>query len=106
YEREGGFDHVRALIIHSGGDSKRIPQYSALGKLFSPVPKMLDSGRRSTLFDELMEALAEVPRRMAKPGVLVCSGDVLLSFDPLQIEGFTQNAAALSMKEDAQTGSR
>lgn len=38
HEQEGGFQNLRVLVIHSGGDSKRVPQYSALGKLFSPVP--------------------------------------------------------------------
>ena len=33
----GGWAGKRVLVIHSGGDSKRVPQYSALGKLFSPV---------------------------------------------------------------------
>ena len=31
------FSGLRILVIHSGGDSKRVPQYSTLGKLFSPV---------------------------------------------------------------------
>lgn len=34
HEQEGSFDSLRVLVIHSGGDSKRVPQYSALGKLF------------------------------------------------------------------------
>ena len=38
HEQEETFDNLRVLVIHSGGDSKRVPQYSALGKLFSPVP--------------------------------------------------------------------
>lgn len=33
------FQDKRILIIHSGGDSKRIPQYSAFGKLFSRIPR-------------------------------------------------------------------
>ena len=45
------FRGKRILVIHSGGDSKRVPQYSACGKLFSPVPRELPDGRRSTLFD-------------------------------------------------------
>ena len=47
HEQEGSFDSLRVLVIHSGGDSKRVPQYSALGKLFSPVPHELPnwSGR-------------------------------------------------------------
>ena len=36
-----GFADKRILVIHSGGDSKRIPQYSVCGKLFSPVPRQL-----------------------------------------------------------------
>ena len=35
------FGGKRILVIHSGGDSKRVPQYSACGKLFSPVPRVL-----------------------------------------------------------------
>ena len=48
YEQEGDFQNLRILVIHSGGDSKRVPQYSALGKLFSPVPHELPNGRTST----------------------------------------------------------
>ena len=35
YKQEKTFEGFRILVIHSGGDSKRVPQYSALGKLFS-----------------------------------------------------------------------
>lgn len=30
----GDFHNKRILVIHSGGDSKRVPQYSVCGKLF------------------------------------------------------------------------
>ena len=36
-EGTGDFTGKKILVIHSGGDSKRVPQYSAMGKLFSPV---------------------------------------------------------------------
>ena len=78
------FDGKRILVIHSGGDSKRVPQYSACGKLFSPVPRILPNGRRSTLFDEFMIAMCGVAARM-NAGMLVCSGDVLLLFNQRQI---------------------
>ena len=64
------FEGKRILCIHSGGDSKRVPQYSALGKLFSPVPRELPNGKRSTLFDEFMIGMSGVPARM-KDGMLV-----------------------------------
>ena len=102
-QREASFDGLRILVIHSGGDSKRVPQYSALGKLFSPVPHELPNGRRSALFDEFMIAVASVPSRI-REGMLLLSGDVLLLFNPLQIDYSGQGAAVLSFKEDVQTG--
>ncbi len=98
-----GFDKLRILVIHSGGDSKRTPQYSALGKLFSPVPHELPDGRSSTLFDEFMIAMAGVPSRIQE-GMLLLSGDVLLLFNPLQIDYSGNGAAAISFKEDVETG--
>lgn len=85
YEQEGSFDGLRVLVIHSGGDSKRVPQYSALGKLFSPVPHQLPDGRSSTLFDEFMISMSSVPSRI-REGMVLLSGDVLLLFNPLQID--------------------
>jgi fucokinase len=38
------------------------------------------------------------------PGMLVCSGDVLLLFNPLQLNFHGKGATALSMKESADTG--
>lgn len=94
---------LRILVIHSGGDSKRVPQYSAIGKLFSPVPHELPNGRASTLFDEFMISLSSIPSRI-REGMLLLSGDVLLLFNPLQIDFSGNGAAAISFKEDVQTG--
>lgn len=76
------FKGKRILVIHSGGDSKRVPQYSAVGKLFSPVPRELPDGRNSTLFDELIIGMSGVPSRIQE-GMLVLSGDVLLASSPV-----------------------
>lgn len=102
-EKEKSFEGLKILLIHSGGDSRRIPQYSALGKLFSPVPHVLEDGRSSTLFDELIIMMSSVPGRI-KEGMLVCSGDVLPLFNPLLIEFNGQGATAISFKEDVETG--
>lgn len=102
-ETEDCFKNKRILVIHSGGDSKRVPQYSVCGKLFSPVPRELPNGRTSTLFDEFMIAMAGVAGRIPE-GMLVLSGDVLLLFNPLQIDAQFQGAAAISIKEDVETG--
>lgn len=100
---ENIFRNKRILVIHSGGDSKRVPQYSAIGKLFSPVPRELPDGRGSTLFDEFIIGMSGVPSRI-KEGMLVLSGDVLLLFNPLQIDAMFHGAAAISIKEHVEIG--
>ena len=102
-ERENPFKNRRILVIHSGGDSKRVPQYSAIGKLFSPVPRELPDGRSYTLFDEFIVGMSGVPSRIQE-GMLVLSGDVLLLFNPLQIDAQFDGAAAISIKEPVATG--
>lgn len=102
-EHEDTFTGKKILVIHSGGDSKRVPQYSACGKIFSPVPRLLPDGRRSTLFDEFIIGMTSVPSRI-QDGMLVCSGDVLLLFNPLQLDFYGDGAAALSIKENVNTG--
>ncbi len=102
-KKYGGFNNRRVAVIHSGGDGKRIPNYSAMGKLFSPVPRLLPGGRPSTLFDEIMISIAGIPSRI-KEGMLILSGDILLLFNPLQIDFCGHGAAALAFKESVKTG--
>ena len=90
------FSGLHILVIRSGGDSKRVPQYSALGKLLSPVPHELSNGRAATLFDEFMIAMSSVPARIRE--------GMLLLFNPLQIDCSGEGAAAISFKEDVETG--
>ena len=105
YEKEKTFHHLRILVIHSGGDSKRTPQYSALGKLFSPVPRVLPDGRSSTLFDEIIIAMSGVAPRI-KEGMLLLSGDALLLFNPLKINFALNEAGCITFKEKAEVGQR
>ncbi len=102
-ENTNDFSGLKILCIHSGGDSKRVPQYSVCGKLFSPVPRRFADARRSTLFDEFIIGLTGIPARISG-GLLVCSGDVLLLFNPLQFDFYRGGAAALSIKEPVSLG--
>lgn len=94
---------MRILILHSGGDSKRIPQYSACGKLFSPVPRCMPNGVRSTVFDELLVSVAGIPARIDS-GMLVLPGDTEVLFNPLQLDLQGCDAAGLSMKASVNEG--
>lgn len=94
---------LRILCIHSGGDSRRIPQYSVVGKLFSPVPRELPDGRPSTLFDELLITLSALAPRL-REGMLLLSGDALLLFNPLQLDPPGRGVSAISFKAPAALG--
>ena len=100
---EGTFSGLRILVIHSGGDSKRIPQYSALGKLFSPVPRVLPDGRSSTLFDEIIISMSSVATRIQE-GMVLLSGDVLLLFNPLKIDFSLSDVGCLTFKIQPEIG--
>ena len=93
----------RILVIHSGGDSKRIPQYSACGKLFAPVPRAVLGGYVSTLFDELLMSAINIPSRTGH-GMLILPSDTKLLFNAVQIDLLSCDAAGLSMKAPVSVG--
>ena len=68
----------RVLVCHSGGDAKRTPAYSAMGKAFVPMP----DGR--PMLDHIVEAMDKLPQT---PGVVVCCGDVVPRLDPARRHG-------------------
>src|SRR5271163_1384219 len=45
---------LRILIIHAGGDSRRLPAYSHCGKMFAPIPGGASAAPATTLFDRLV----------------------------------------------------
>jgi fucokinase len=96
---------LRVLLLHSGGESRRLPHCSAFGKVFARVPHELPDGRPSTLFDEFLVSLSGVPYRMHE-GVLVASGDVLLLFDHSQLNLSRQGVVGVAAGAPAETGSR
>ncbi len=73
--RFGGVTRLAArsvLILHSGGDSRRLPAYAAQGKIFAP----LREGRNAALFDLLLDDLRKV---MPPDRILIGAGDLLLN---------------------------
>jgi len=88
------FKDKRILVILSGGDSKRIPIFSATGKAFTTVPTELETGTggntgeqkpTSTLFDEIYTMLSGAAGQM-KEGLVVIPGDAQVIFDYNDIE--------------------
>lgn len=86
YESEKDWEAVlkdlRILIIHAGGDSKRLPPYGPCGKIFVPVPGETDRVLGLTLLDKLLPVYLALPPTPGKGQVIITTGDVLLDFDP------------------------
>jgi fucokinase len=77
---------LRILIVHAGGDSRRLPAYGPCGKIFIPVPGESDSAIPYTLFDRQIAAYLALPPTAAGVGqIVITAGDALLSFDPAAV---------------------
>lgn len=77
------------IVLHGGGESRRLPAYAAIGKLFMPVPVLRWSrGQRlgQTLLDRNEPFLRNAFGKAGESArVMIASGDVLLrSNEPLQ----------------------
>lgn len=88
------FAGKRIVIIHSGGDSRRLPAYAAEGKVFAPLPCPVPAQLRqagdmaeapATLFDLILDSLVALPCP-PQGQVLVAAGDVLITFDPTKAD--------------------
>lgn len=74
----------RKLVLHAGGQSRRLPAYAATGKLLMPMP-VFRWGRGQRLDQSLLDLqLPDYERVLRQAGnrtpVMICSGDVLLRF--------------------------
>ncbi len=95
----------RVLIIHSGGDARRLPQYSLTGKLFSALPVKTPWGDVSTVFDELL-VLSTAWVHHLSSGVVVASGDVLLTFDAEMLHWDRSGVSGVAINSSAEVGSQ
>ncbi len=80
-------NRLRILIIHAGGDSRRLPAYGPCGKIFIPIPGRSDSALGNTIFDRQFPIYRELPPSLSGKGqVVVTTGDVLLFFHPENVK--------------------
>lgn len=98
---------LRILILHAGGDCRRVPAYSCCGKIFAPLPGT--AGLFDTLFDRQLPLYFGFPAATTGAGqIVIASGDVLLGFDPREVEiapsGVTGLASPCSPEQAAQHG--
>lgn len=90
------------LVLHSGGESRRLPSYAALGKAFMPMPHL--EALRPSIFDQTLadfqvplyrETLVEAGSRAS---VLIASGDVWLSYDPSNMPEVKGDIVGMGMR--------
>jgi fucokinase len=89
---------LRILIIHAGGDSRRLPAYAPCGKLFIPLPgqsqenrEMADTALGATLFDRQLPIYRSLPPHTRQDHdrqgqIVITAGDVLLHFNPHKVQ--------------------
>ena len=82
------FAEQRILIVHSGGDSRRLPMYAVQGKLFATLPMDVGNGRAGAVFDLLLDDLLALPPRKGGE-VLIAAGDCVLGMKhaPVHFKG-------------------
>lgn len=100
---------LRILIVHAGGDSRRLPAYSPCGKIFIPLPGEPQAETGIALFDRLVPAFLDLPAGAPGAGqVIVAAGDALILFDPAGLRfdrpGITAVGAPASPEEAARHG--
>src|SRR6266542_3538161 len=100
-KREQRLEGLRILIVHAGGDSRRLPAYSPCGKIFVPVPGRSHSALGLTLFDRLVPTFLGLEAGQ----IVAATGDALLTFDPqsahLNPGGMTLLASFVTPEEAA-----
>jgi galactokinase/mevalonate kinase-like predicted kinase len=101
------FAKLRILIVHAGGDSKRVPAYSAAGKILMPMPIESDTAVAPTLFDRQLPAYRDLPSMPPGAGqVVVTCGDALLCFDPDEVEPAARGVTFVACHESPAVASR
>lgn len=100
----------KKIIIHAGGQSRRLPSYAPAGKVLAPVPVFRWSRGQSlnqTLLDLQRPLLEKVMARSnAHQNTLIASGDVLIQAADLPFQLPEADVVCLGIWVDPQLASR
>ena len=98
----GDVSKMRVLVCHSGGDSKRLPAYAAIGKAFVPVPDC--RGKTVSIFERIVANMEQL--RLPKSGVLVVCGDVAPEFDFASCDFSKRGVTGVAYYDSSEEGAR
>lgn len=96
----------KKLILHAGGESRRLPAYAAIGKTFIPLPHL--PGLKAQRYDQMLcdfqvPTYSQVLEEAGPvPVAMVTSGDVWLDFDPLGVPPVGADIAGIGMRASAE----
>ena len=94
----------RILVIHAGGESRRLPCYVPEGKLFAPIPAASSSLLPPVVLDAEFSLFLKYPWREGE--LLVASGDALVDFNTDLLNLPDAPLCGFSAPESFETGSR
>jgi len=113
---EEALGNLRILIVHAGGDSRRLPAYGPCGKIFVPVPCESDTAVPVSLFDRQLPTYLALPEPAASASswqdekgggqVVLTSGDVLLRFEPAEAQFAVEGVTGLACYAPPEQASR
>ncbi len=94
----------KILILHAGGESRRLPCYAPEGKLFAPIPVGSSSIMPPVVLDVQLNLFLKYPWKQGE--LLVGSGDVLIDFDPSSVKDSRHGICGFAKPVSFETGSR
>jgi fucokinase len=104
---EQALNDLHILIVHAGGDSRRLLVYGPCGKIFVPLPGAPEAPLPPALFDRLVPAFLALPAGIPGRGqVVVAAGDALIRFDAGGVEFSEPGFIALSCYATPEEASR
>ena len=98
------FKSHKILILHAGGESRRLPCYAPEGKLFAPVPVGSSSVIPPVVLDLQLRLFLDYPWNDGE--VLVGSGDVILDFDTTLVPSERGDVCGFAKAATVEQGSR
>jgi fucokinase len=95
----------RVLVIHAGGESRRLPQWSLDNRLFAAVPHSGAPGGATTVLDQIL-AHSTAWASQCEGGLLLTPGDVLLDAAGAVLDLSRPGVTALAVRQPLEEGAR
>lgn len=102
--RRDGLGGARVLVIHAGGESRRLPAYVPEGKLFAPLPSASSSLVQPVVLDHMLALFLRYPWRDDE--LVVCSGDVVIDFETEVLDLLDAPLCGFAAPDSFERGSR